>query len=146
MPKKAVKKSTLKRYSQVARDLAFKWKPQGKQPSKIVVLLGRDPRTISRQLAKPESLVTFAWEEDDQPLRNNCPSTKHLPARLPIVDAPVPRLTQQLQNNYRTTYRTTTEQLQNNSQKLGLGGQARFSIKESRSFLFNSLLALTRFL
>ena len=127
MPKKAVKKSTLKRYSQVARDLAFKWKPQGKQPSKIVVLLGRDPRTISRQLAKPESLVTFAWEEDDQPLQNNCPSTKDLAARLPIVDAPVPRLTQQLQNNYRTTYTTTTEQLHNNSQKLGLGAQSRFN-------------------
>ena len=49
---------------------------------------------------------------------------------LPILDAPVPRLIQQLQNNYRTTYRTITEQLHNNSQQLGLEAQACFNKKE----------------
>lgn len=45
------------RFSQVERALAFKWLKEGKVPSDIADLLGRDKGTISRQLAKPKSTV-----------------------------------------------------------------------------------------
>ena len=45
------------RFSQVERALAFKWLEDGKVPSDIADLLGRDKGTISRQLAKPKNAV-----------------------------------------------------------------------------------------
>ena len=45
------------RFSQVERALAFKWIKEGKSPTDVADLLGRDKGTISRQLAKPKDTV-----------------------------------------------------------------------------------------
>ena len=68
------------------------------------------------------------------------------PHALPEQGALTPRFGQQLQNKYTTTYTTTTQQLHNNSQKLGLRAHV-FSKKEIHVlFLKRGLLTLTQFL